>query len=115
MFGSKKREHHRAMEQMRAETRARDIREQAQRDFEAQQAALRQMQEQAAAAQMAMLKQIEESSRQPYKVRTAEDAGTPILGLRNKTAKQKRSVNDLRIARNPTLNVGGSASGTNLG
>ena len=114
MFGAKKRAHHRQQEQMRAETRERDIREQAQRDFEAQQAALRQMQEQAAAAQMAMLKQIEESSRQPYQVKTNEDTVNPILGLRNKTANKKRNVNDLRIARNATVNVGGNA-GTNMG
>lgn len=114
MFGAKKRAHHRQQEQMRAETAARNIQEQAQRDFEAQQAALRQMQEQAANAQMAMLKQIEESSRQPYKVKTSEDTVNPILGLRNKTTNKKRNVNDLRIARNATVNVGGNA-GTNMG
>ena len=47
MFGSKKREHHRQQEQMRAETAARNAREAAQRQADAYADQLRRMQEQA--------------------------------------------------------------------
>ena len=76
---------------------------------------MRQMQEDANRRQQEMLTQLEQSMKQPYKTKTAEDAGVPILGMRNKTAAKKTSVRDLRIARAPSLNVGGNDNGTNLG
>jgi hypothetical protein len=54
--------------------------------------------------------------KQPYKTRTAQDAGTPIMRLRQKTGSQRRGVSSLRIARTPGINIGGgTASGINLG
>ena len=88
---------------------------QAELDRRAQEDRMRQMQEDANRRQQEMLAQIEQSMKQPYKTRTAEDAGVPILGMRNKTAAKKTSVRDLRIARAPSLNVGGNDNGTNLG
>ena len=88
---------------------------QAELDRRAQEDRMRQAQEDANRRQQEMLAQIEQSMKQPYKTRTAEDAGVPILGMRNKTAAKKTSVRDLRIARAPSLNVGGNDNGTNLG
>jgi type VI protein secretion system component Hcp len=105
--------HHKQQEQMRAETRMRDIQEQAERDRQAEQARMQAMQEAAAQRQQEALRQIAESSKQPIKIKTAADAATPLLKTKQKQATS--GLASLRINRTPGTNIGTGTSGTNIG
>ena len=117
MFGSRRRAHHRQQEQMRAETRQRDIYEQAQRDRQAEIDRMMAMQQEADRRQQDALRMIADSSKQPFKLRTAAEAATPLLKTRQKTAQAQRGVSSLRINRNrtPGTNIGMGQGGTNIG
>jgi hypothetical protein len=115
MCGSKKREHHRQQEQMRAETRMRDIQEQAERDRQAEINRMMAMQAEAAKRQQEALQMIAESSKQPFKIKTGEDATTPLMRTRQKAAGSATGIASLRINRTPGTNIGMGTSGTNIG
>jgi len=114
-FGSSKKQHHRQQEQMRAETRQRDIYEQAQRDRQAEIDRMMAMQAAADKRQQEALAMIAESSKQPFKLRTAAEAATPLLKTKQKTAQAQRGVSSLRISRTPGTNIGMGEGGTNIG
>ena len=114
-FGSKKKQHHQQQEQMRAETAQRNIFEQAQRDRRAEIDRMMAMQAAADKRQQEALAMIAESSKQPFKLRTAAEAATPLLKTRQKTAQAQRGVSSLRISRTPGTNIGMGEGGTNIG
>ena len=114
-FGSSKKQHHQQQEQMRAETRQRNIYEQAQRDRQAEIDRMMAMQAAADKRQQEALAMIAESSKQPFKLRTAAEAATPILRTRQKTAQAQRGIASLRISRTPGTNIGMGQGGTNIG
>ena len=114
-FGSKKKQHHQQQEQMRAETAQRNIFEQAQRDRRAEIDRMMAMQAAADKRQQEALAMIAESSKQPFKLRTAAEAATPILKTKQKTAQAQRGVSSLRISRTPGTNNGMGEGGTNIG
>ena len=107
--------HHRQQEQMRAETAQRDIFEQAQRDRAAELARMQALQAEADQRQQEALRMIAESSKQPFKVKTATDATTPLMRTRQKAAGATTGVASLRINRTPGTNLGMGTSGTNIG
>lgn len=109
----RRREHHRAQETMRAETAQRNIFEQAQRDRQAELVRMQQMQADADQRQQAALRAIAESSKQPFKVKTAADATTPLMRTRQK--QDTANLASLRINRTPGTNIGMGTSGTNIG
>ena len=111
----RRREHHRQQEQMRAETAQRNIYEQAERDRQAELARMQQLQNEANMRQQQALAAIAESSKQPIKIKTGEEAATPIMRTRQKSAEARRSLADLRISRTPAANIGAGTSGTNIG
>ena len=113
MCGGGRRAHHRAQEQMRAETAQRNIFEQAQRDRQMELNRMMAMQQDADRRQQDALRMIAESSKQPFKVRTAADATTPLMRTRQKTTPT--GVASLRINRTPGTNIGMGSSGTNIG
>ena len=113
--GAARREHHRQQEQMRAETRQRDIYEQAERDRQAEAARMQAMQDAANARQQEALRMIMETSKQPFKVKTAADATTPLMRTRQKPRGTATGVASLRINRTPGTNVETGTSGTNIG
>lgn len=109
-------EHHKQEEIRRAGGIAAAASHQADLDRRAQEDRMRAAQAAANQMQEQMLQQIAASMKQPYKTRTMQDAGTPIMRLRQKTGSQRRGVSSLRIARTPGINVGGgTTSGINLG
>jgi len=112
-FGTAKAQHHRQQEQMRAETRMRDIQEQAERDRQAEIARMQAMQVAAEQRQQEALRTIAESSKQPIKIKTAADATTPLL--RTKQKQTASGLASLRINRTPGTNIAGGTSGTNIG
>jgi hypothetical protein len=114
-FGSSKKQHHQQQERMRAETAQRNIFDQAQRDRQAELDRMMAMQQEADRRQQDALRMIADSSRQPFQLRTAAEAATPIMRTRQKTAQA--GISSLRINRTPSTNVGGggTASGTNIG
>ncbi len=111
--GAARREHHRQQEQMRAETAQRNIFEQAERDRQAELVRMQQMQADADQRQQAALRAIAESSKQPFKVKTAADATTPLMRTRQK--QDTANLASLRINRTPGTNIGMGTSGTNIG
>jgi len=111
--GAARRAHHRQQEQMRAETAQRNIYEQAERDRAAELARIQGMQAEADRRQQEALRAIAESSRQPFKVKTAADATTPLMRTRQK--QDTANLASLRINRTPGTNIGMGASGTNIG
>lgn len=113
MCGGGRRAHHAAQETMRAETRQRDIFEQAQRDRQAELVRMQQMQADADRRQQEALRAIAESSKQPFKVKTAADATTPLMRTRQK--QDTANLASLRINRTPGTNIGMGTSGTNIG
>jgi len=113
-FGGR-REHHRQQEQMRAETRQRDIYEQAERDRQAEIDRMMAMQREADKRQQDALRMIADSSKQPVKVKTAADARTPLMRTRQKASGAATGVASLRINRTPGTNIAGGTSGTNIG
>jgi len=114
-FGGGRRAHHRQQEQMRAETAQRNIFEQAQRDRQAEIDRMMAMQAAADKRQQEALAMIAESSKQPFKLRTAAEAATPLLKTKQKTAQAQRGVSSLRINRTPGTNIGMGEGGTNIG
>ena len=113
--GGARREHHRQQEQMRAETAQRNILEQAQRDRQSEIDRMMAMQAEADKRQQQALAMISESSKQPFKLRTAAEAATPSLRTRQKTAQAQRGISSLRISRTPGTNIGMGQGGTNIG
>ena len=113
MCGGGRREHHRQQEQMRAETAQRNIFEQAQRDRQAELDRMLAMQSDADQRQQAALRAIAESSKAPFKVKTAADATTPLMRTRQK--QDTANLASLRINRTPGTNIGMGTSGTNIG
>ena len=111
----RRREHHRQQEQMRADTAQRNIFDQAQRDRQAELDRMMAMQQEADRRQQDALRMIADSSRQPFQLRTAAEAATPIMRTRQKTAQAQRSVSSLRIGRTPGTNIGMGQGGTNIG
>ena len=108
--GTARRQHHRQQEQMRQETLLRDAQEEAAR----QQERMMQMQMDADRRQQEALRQIAESSKQPFKVRSAAEATTPAMRTKQKPSSSQSSLSSLRIQRTPATNVGLGASGTNV-
>jgi hypothetical protein len=98
---------------MRAETAQRNIFEQAQRDRQEEMARMAAMQADADRRQQEALRAIAESSRQPFKVKTAADATTPLMRTRQK--QDTANLASLRINRTPGTNIGMGTSGTNIG
>ena len=115
MCGGGRREHHRQQEQMRAETAQRNIFEQAQRDRQAEIDRMTAMQAEADKRQQEALKMIAESSKVPFKVKTAADATTPLMRTRQKATGTAASIASLRINRTPGTNIEMGTSGTNIG
>jgi len=113
--GAARREHHRQQEQMRAETAQRNIIEQAERDRQAEQARMQQLQAEADKRQQEALKMIAESSKVPFKVKTAAEATTPLMRTRQKAPGAATGIASLRINRTPGTNIDMGASGTNIG
>ena len=113
MCGGGRREHHRQQETMRAETAQRNIFEQAQRDRQAELDRMLAMQADADQRQQAALRMIAESSKAPFKVKTAADATTPLMRTRQK--QDTANLASLRINRTPGTNIGMGTSGTNIG
>ena len=114
-IGSSKKQHHAAQERMRAETAQRNIYDQAERDRQAEIARIQAMQADADRRQQQALQAIADSSKQPFKVRSAAEATTPLLRTRQKSAGAATGVASLRIKRTPGTNIGMGASGTNIG
>ena len=112
---SGRRAHHRQQEQMRAETAQRNIFEQAQRDRQAELDRMMAMQQEADKRQQDALRMIAESSKQPFKVKTAADATTPLMRTRQKSSGAATGLASLRINRTPGANIGAGTSGTNIG
>jgi len=115
MCGGGRRAHHRQQEQMRAETAQRNIFEQAQRDRQSEIDRMMAMQQEADRRQQDALRMISESSKQPFRLRTAAEAATPLLKTKQKTAQAQRGVSSLRISRTPGTNIGMGEGGTNIG
>ena len=113
MCGGGRREHHRQQETMRAETAQRNIFEQAQRDRQAELDRMLAMQADADQRQQSALRAIAESSKAPFKVKTAADATTPLMRTRQK--QDTANLASLRINRTPSTNIGMGTSGTNIG
>ena len=113
MCGGGRRAHHRAQEQMRAETAQRNIFEQAQRDRQMELNRMMAMQQDADRRQQEALRMIAESSKQPFKVKSTAEATTPLMRTRQKTTPT--GVASLRIKRTPGTNIGMGSSGTNIG
>ena len=114
-FGSKKKQHHQQQEQMRAETAQRNIFEQAQRDRQAELDRMMAMQAEADKRQQDALRMIAESSKQPFKIKTAADATTPLMRTKQKSSGAATGLASLRINRTPGANIGTGTSGTNIG
>ena len=80
---------------------------------EAEQARMASMQADADRRQQEALRAIAESSKQPFKVKTAADATTPLMRTRQK--QDTANLASLRINRTPGTNIGMGTSGTNIG
>jgi len=80
---------------------------------EAEQARMASMQADADRRQQEALRAIAESSKAPFKVKTAADAVTPLMRTRRK--QDTANLASLRINRTPGTNIGMGASGTNIG
>ena len=91
MFGSKKREHHRQQEQMRAETAARNAREAAQRQADAYADQLRRMQEQANQRFQAQLQEYQRGY-QAQAEATIEAGRMQIQALEDQRAQQQAAT-----------------------
>jgi hypothetical protein len=86
MCGGGRRQHHRQQEQMRAETAQRNIFDQAQRDRQAELDRMTAMQQEADRRQQDALRMIADSSKQPFKLRTAAEAATPLLRTKSENS-----------------------------
>ena len=115
MCGGAKKAHHAAVERERYENIQRGIADQAERDRQAQLTAMKTMQEAADKRQQETLQMIADSSKQPFKVKTAADATTPLMRTKQKSAGAATGVASLRINRTPGTNIGMGTGGTNIG
>jgi len=107
--------HHTEEEKRREAAYIADVEQKAAAAQQAQMDRLAAFQQEAATRQTEALRQITESSKQPYKIRTAAEAGTPIMRTRQKSAEARRGLASLRISRTPSTNVGMETGGTNIG
>lgn len=114
MCGGKARERERKARQ-RAEGRMYDLQRQADADRQAEADRLQAFQQQAAQQQQQALQAIAEASKQPFKVKTAEEATTPLMRTKQKSASATKGVASLRINRTPGTNIGMGTGGTNIG
>ena len=115
MCGGQRRAHHRAQEGMREQNFFTNMANEQIRLREAEQARMASMQADADRRQQEALRAIAESSKQPFKLRTAAEAATPLLKTKQKTAQAQRGVSSLRIGRTPGTNIGMGQGGTNIG
>ena len=106
-------EHHKQEEIRRAGGIATSIAHQAMLDRRAEQDRMVAMQQEADRRQQEALRMIAESSKQPFKVKTAADATTPLMRTRQK--QSPTGVAALRINRTPSTNIGMGIGGTNIG
>lgn len=103
-----------AMREMAEKSRkeAEESRKQLEDRMQSYQAAAEQRQQQ-------VLSTIVEAAKQPIKIKTADEAATPLMRLKQKPAKKAASVSSLRIKRAPSpdlsTNVGAGVSGVNIG
>jgi len=115
MCGGAKRAHHANVERERYESLQRGIAEQAERDRQAQMDRMAAMQAESDKRQQEALKMIADSSKVPFKVKTAAEATTPLMRTRQKAPGASSSIASLRINRTPGTNLDLGASGTNIG
>ena len=111
----RKSEHHKQEEIRREGGIQAAAQHQAELDRRAQMDRMTAMQADADRRQQEALAMITESSKQPFKLRTAAEAATPIMRTRQKTAQAQRGVSSLRISRTPGTNIGMGQGGTNIG
>ena len=114
-FGSSKKQHHQTEERKRYNAIQNEMLDRAQRDRQAEIDRMTAMQQEADRRQQDALRMIADSSQQPFRLRTAAEAATPIMRTRQKTAQAQRSVSSLRIGRDPGTNIGMGQGGTNIG
>ena len=114
-FGSSKKQHHQTEERKRYNALQNEILDRAQRDRQAELDRMTAMQQEADKRQQDALRMIADSSKQPFKLRTAAEAATPLLKTKQKTAQAQRGVSSLRIGRTPGTNIGMGQGGTNIG
>ena len=107
--------HHIEEENRRQAAYIADLQQKSQDALQLQMDRLTTFQEEANTKQTEALRQITESAKQPYKIRTAAEAGTPIMRTRQKSAEARRNLASLRISRTPSTNVGMETGGTNIG
>ena len=115
MCGGAKRAHHANVERERYENLQRGIAEQAERDRQAQMDRMAAMQVESDKRQQEALKMIADSSKVPFKVKTAAEATTPLMRTRQKSSGSATGLASLRINRTPGANIGAGTSGTNIG
>ena len=114
-IGSSKKQHHQTEERKRYNALQNEILDRAQRDRQAELDRMTAMQQEADKRQQDALRMIADSSKQPFKLRTAAEAATPLLKTKQKTAQAQRGVSSLRIGRTPGTNIGMGQGGTNIG
>jgi hypothetical protein len=111
----RKPEHHKQEEIRREGGMQAAAQHQAELDRRAQMDRMAAMQAEADKRQQDALRMIVDSSKQPFKLRTAAEAATPLLKTKQKTAQAQRGVSSLRIGRTPGTNIGMGQGGTNIG
>ena len=114
-FGSSKKQHHQTEERKRYNAIQNEVLDRAQRDRQTELDRMMAMQQEADKRQQDALRMIADSSKQPFKLRTAAEAATPLLKTKQKTAQAQRGVSSLRIGRTPGTNIGMGQGGTNIG
>jgi membrane protein involved in colicin uptake len=107
-------QHHIEEEKRRAAAEMGAMREAAERQRQAELDRMAAMQAEASKRQEEALKAIAESSKVPFKVKTAADATTPLMRTRQKAPGSTSSIASLRINRTPGTNIGTGSSGTNI-
>lgn len=105
--------HHIEEEKRRAWAESRAMQETAEKARREQEERMMAFQAQAQKQQMEALQAIAESSKQPVKVKTGEEATTPLMRTRQKSSTS--NIASLRINRTPGTNIGTGISGTNIG
>ena len=114
-FGSSKKQHHQTEERKRYNAIQNEMLDRAERARQAETQRMQAMQADADRRQQEALRAIADSSKQPFKLRTAAEAATPLLKTKQKTAQAQRGVSSLRIGRTPGTNIGMGQGGTNIG
>jgi len=108
-------EHHRQEDIRRAAAEAGAMRETAERQRREQEQRMLAFQQVAQKQQEEALAAIVASSKAPMKVKTAEDATTPLMRTKQKKFGAQAGIASLRINRTPGTNLGMGTSGTNIG